>query len=56
MKFLLMLLLPLQLLAQQNAVLLKNVNVVNVKTGRIDNNQNVLIKGNTELILKVFIF
>ena len=47
MKFILMLLLPLQLLAQQNAVLLKNVNVVNVETGRIDNNQNVLIKGNT---------
>lgn len=47
MKFILMLLLPLQLLAQQNAVLLKNVNVVNVETGRIDNHQNVLIKGNT---------
>jgi imidazolonepropionase-like amidohydrolase len=42
-----MLLLPLQLLAQQNAVIFKNVNVVNVETGRIDNNRNVLIKGNT---------
>jgi imidazolonepropionase-like amidohydrolase len=47
MKFLFMLLLPLQLLAQQNSILFKNVNVVNVKTGHIATNQNVLISGNT---------
>ena len=47
MKFLLMLLLPLQLFAQPNKVLFKNVNVVDVKTGQIAAKQNVLISGNT---------
>ena len=47
MKFLLLFLLPLQLFAQQNEVLFKNVNVVDVKTGQIAAKQNVLISGNT---------
>jgi imidazolonepropionase-like amidohydrolase len=46
MKFIFMLLLPLQLFAQQNGVLFKNVNVVDVKTGHIATKQNVLITGN----------
>jgi len=46
MRFFLLLLLPLQIFAQQNGILFKNVNVVDVKTGAIASNQNVLIGGN----------
>ena len=47
MKFFFILLLPLQLFAQQTSVLIKNVNVVDVQTGKIAGRQNVLISGNT---------
>src|SRR5687768_4001888 len=45
MRFFFMLLLPLQLLAQKNAILFKDVNVVDVETGQITK-QNVLVTGN----------
>ncbi len=47
MKFILLLLLPLQVLAQQHAILFRNVSVVDVQTGQVSANQNVLISGNT---------
>lgn len=46
MKHLFLLLLPLQLLAQNSSTLFKNVNIIDVKTGKIIANQNVLIEGN----------
>ncbi|GAA4345281.1 amidohydrolase family protein [Flaviaesturariibacter amylovorans] len=46
MKYLLLLLLPLQLLAQERAVLLRNVNVVDVETGTVRTGQHVLVSGN----------
>ena len=45
MKFILMLLLPLQLLAQQRPVVFKNVSIVDVKKGVIIQNQHILIEG-----------
>jgi len=46
MKFLILLLLPLQIFAQRNDILFRNVNVIDVKSGRVAANQNVLIRGN----------
>lgn len=46
MKFLIFLLLPLQLFSQSTSVLFQHVNVVDVQTGKVLGNQNVLIKGN----------
>lgn len=46
MKFFLLLLLPWQLLAQQNAIVLKNVNIIDVVKGKVIANQYVLIEGN----------
>ena len=46
MKFLLLLLLPMQVLAQKNAFVFTNVNTVDVERGIINAKQNVLIVGN----------
>jgi hypothetical protein len=45
-KYLIVLLLPIQLFAQQHPVIFKNVNIVDVKKGTIIKNQNILIEGN----------
>jgi imidazolonepropionase-like amidohydrolase len=46
MKFLIFILLPLQLFSQTTSILFQNVNVIDVQTGKVLSKQNVLIKGN----------
>lgn len=46
MKYLILLLLPLQLFSQKTTVLFQNVNVIDVQNGQVLANRNVLIKGN----------
>jgi hypothetical protein len=46
MRFLFLLFLPFQLLAQQQSVIFKNVAIVDVKKGTILQNQHILIEGN----------
>lgn len=45
MKYFILLLFPLQLFSQQSSILFKNVNIIDVKKGRVIANQNVLIEG-----------
>jgi imidazolonepropionase-like amidohydrolase len=46
MKYLFVLLLPLQLFAQTTSIVFQNVNVVDVQTGKVLGKQNVLVTGN----------
>jgi imidazolonepropionase-like amidohydrolase len=46
MKYLILLFIPLQLFSQKTSVLFQNVNVIDVQTGKVSGNQNVLIVGN----------
>ncbi|MEO6252791.1 MAG: amidohydrolase family protein [Ferruginibacter sp.] len=46
MKYLFLLLLPIQLFSQETSVLFKQVNVVDVQTGKLLVRQNVLVTGN----------
>jgi len=46
MKLLLFILLPFQLLAQQSSVIFKNVNIIDVETGKLLEKQHILISGN----------
>ncbi|MFN2458970.1 MAG: amidohydrolase family protein [Chitinophagaceae bacterium] len=45
MKYVILLLLPLQLFSQQTSILFKNVNIVDVQKGKVIANQNVFIEG-----------
>jgi hypothetical protein len=47
MRYLFLLLIPLQLFSQETSVLIQNVSVVDVQTGKISMKKNVLIKGNS---------
>ncbi len=46
MKYIILLLLPLQLFSQQKSILFKNVNIVDVQKGKVIANQNVFVEGN----------
>lgn len=46
MKFLVFLLFPLQLFSQETSMLIRNVNIVDVQTGKIWEDHDVLIRGN----------
>ena len=51
MKYFLLLLFPLQLVAQQHSIIFKNVNIVDVVNGTLKKNHHILIEG--ERITKI---